>query len=138
MEDDTHNVCGRTGAVMASSRMTARKAIGIVAIVCGFLGLAFLYAYQYWFILRNPDVACLELPLPQDADLGSIGGTATWIPLGVSCTYVTSLGQAQTLQAGWGLTVIAVIALLLVVLGFLTQFRRSRSLSTRSESFGPR
>lgn len=92
--------------------------LGVLAVVGGLIVLAGTYAHHYWFFSRNPDLACFELPLPNDASISSIDGVVTWLP-GLTCHYVTTSGVAQTVHAGWVATVVAVVAVLIVTVGIV-------------------
>ncbi|WP_448811728.1 hypothetical protein [Agromyces bauzanensis] len=96
----------------------AQVPLGVLAVAGGLIALVGTYAYHYWFFSRNPDLACFELPLPNDAAIGSIDGVVTWLP-GLTCHYVTTSGVTQTVHAGWVATLVAVVAVLIVTAGIV-------------------
>jgi hypothetical protein len=101
---------------MNRERADSRTFLGIIALVGGFIALATVYAYHYWFFVRNPDVACFDRLPPHDVRTGSIDGVVTWLP-GLTCNYLSTSGVAQTSQSGWIATVVLVAAVALVLVG---------------------
>lgn len=103
--------------------------VGVVAIALS-AGLALIIGYYFWFINRRTGGVLPEDNLNADiADgAGELGffSPHSWWPLPVALS-ITSAGVG--LIVGWWLTLIAVGALLISVLGFVLEYERPSATS---------
>jgi hypothetical protein len=106
----------------------AKEPVGITALALS-AGLALIIGYYFWFTSRRSGL------LPEDNLTGEIADGAgelgffsphSWWPLPVAAS-ATAVGLG--LIIGWWLTLIAVGALLVSILGFVLQYERPSSSS---------
>lgn len=112
------------GVVTVVYWQMANEPVGITALTLS-AGLALIIGYYFWFINRRTGGV-----LPEDNLQGEIADGAgelgffspgSWWPLPIA---VAATGAGLGLIIGWWLTLIAVGALLISVLGFVLEYER--------------
>ena len=102
----------------------ANEPVGITALALS-AGLALIIGYYFWFINRRMGGVLPEDSLKAEISdgAGELGffSPGSWWPLPVA---VAATGAGLGLIIGWWLTLIAVGALLISVLGFVLEYER--------------